>query len=78
MKKALEEAKAILEDENATQEAVDKATKALNKAISELVLIINQNPQTDDQPMGVRIAVVLMVCLLAVTVIPKRRKTVTK
>ena len=56
---ALQEAKAVLEDPNATQETVDAAAKALNDAMEALKLK-EDNVDTGDSP-----AVLFAVCLAA-------------
>ena len=48
MTTALKAAEAVFADENATQEQIDTATEALNKAIKALAPATGNNPSTFD------------------------------
>lgn len=76
VEKALENAKAVLADPDATQEEVDAAAKALNDAMAALKLLGGDDTDTGDDAMlalPVMLAVICLLGIAALTVMNKRR-----
>ena len=74
---ALKVAKSVLADENATQEEVDNAADALNKAIKALVPTTGKNPGTgDDFPLVpvIAIAALALIGIVALVILGCRNK----
>lgn len=79
VEEALAAAKAVLSDSDATQAEVDDAAKALNDAMSALVLADGSNPDSGDHSMVdtfAGIALVSAMALAALVVCVKRREMV--
>jgi hypothetical protein len=77
MQAALKIAEAVYADEDATQEEIDDATDALNKAIKALAPTTGKNPETSDSfAMGLYL-MTMTVSLLAVAVLVWNRKRFT-
>ena len=66
MKAALKVAEKVMKDEDATQEEVDAAADALNKAIKALVPATGKNPETGDDSQPVLVAAVGALALIGV------------
>ena len=66
MKAALKVAEKVMKDEDATQEEVDAAADALNKAIKALVPATGKNPETGDDSQLVLVAAVGALALIGV------------
>jgi len=66
---ALKVAESVYADENATQEEVDDAADALNKAIKALVPATGKNPGTGDDSQLVLVAAIGAMALVAVVVL---------
>lgn len=63
---ALKVAEAVYADEDATQEEVDAATDALNKAIKALVPNTGKNPGTGDESQPVLVAAIAALALIGI------------
>ena len=76
MKAALKVAEKVMKDENATQEEVDAAADALNKAIKALVPATGKNPETGDDSQPVLVAAVGALALIGVAalIVLKKKK----
>lgn len=77
MEAALKVAKSVLADEDATQEEVDAAADALNKAIKALVPSTGKNPGTGDDSQLVLVAAIgalALVGIIALAVIAGKNK----
>lgn len=77
MKAALKVAEKVFADENATQEEVDAAADALNKAIKALVPNTGKNPGTGDEAQPVLVAAIAALALIgigALVVLNKKNK----
>ena len=74
MKAALKVAKKTLDDENATQEEVDAAADALNKAIKALVPTTGKNPGTGDESPLVPVAAIGALALVGIVVLLTMKK----
>ncbi len=66
MEAALKIAEAVYADEDATQEEVDAATDALNKAIKALVPATGKNPGTGDDSQPVLVAAIAALALIGI------------
>lgn len=66
MKAALKVAEKVMKDENATQEEVDAAADALNKAIKALVPTTGKNPGTGDDSQPVLVAAIAAIALIGI------------
>ena len=66
MQAALKAAKKVLADEEATQEEVDDATDALNKAIKALVPATGKNPGTGDSSPLIPVAAIGAIALMGI------------
>lgn len=73
VKTSLADAKEVLDDENATQEQVDAAAKALRDAIAALELIPTVTPGTGDETMVGVFAMLALISAAALVVMNKRR-----
>ena len=76
MKAALKVAEKVMKDEDATQEEVDAAADALNKAIKALVPATGKNPETGDDSQLVLVAAVGALALIGVAalIVLKKKK----
>jgi hypothetical protein len=66
MQAALKVAEKVFADEDATQEEVDDATDALNKAIQALVPTTGKNPGTGDESPLVPVAAIAAISLMGI------------
>lgn len=66
MEAALKVAESVYADEDATQEEVDAATDALNKAIKALVPTTGKNPGTGDDAQPVLVAAIAAIALIGI------------
>lgn len=69
VEEALEEAKDVLENENATQEEVDAAAKKLNDAIAALVLAGSNKPNSGDSSNLARPVILAIVAILGIAAV---------
>ena len=77
MQAALKVAEKVMKDEDATQEEVDAATDALNKAIKALVPATGKNPETGDDAQPVLVAAIAALALIgagALVVLKNKKK----
>lgn len=76
MKAALKIAEQVMADEDATQEEVDAAADALNKAIKALAPATGKNPETGDDAQPVLVAAVAALALIGVAalIVLKKKK----
>lgn len=69
VEEALEEAKDVLENENATQEEVDAAAKKLNDAIAALVLAGSNKPNSGDSSNLARPMILAILAILGIAAV---------
>lgn len=66
MKAALKVAEKVMKDKDATQDEVDAAADALNKAIKALVPTSGKNPETGDDAQPVLVAAIAAIALIGI------------